>query len=97
MNMIITSDEMGEALRLSNNDKAPGVDGIPYEFYKLLDILFQLSKNSDQEGFNVLAFLTELYEDVENYGIVPNTQFNTDWLAPLFKKGDRFLISNYRL
>ncbi|KAJ7726728.1 hypothetical protein B0H14DRAFT_2167858, partial [Mycena olivaceomarginata] len=75
MDMIITSDEIGEALRLLNNGKAPGVDGIPYEFYKLLDILFQLSKNPNQEMFNVLGFLTELYKDVESYGVVPGTHF----------------------
>jgi hypothetical protein len=37
----LTNDELGDAIKLSNNGKAPGMDGIPYEFHKILDILFQ--------------------------------------------------------
>ncbi|KAJ7869324.1 hypothetical protein B0H14DRAFT_2346080 [Mycena olivaceomarginata] len=89
----LSTDDVAEALKLSNNGKAPGVDGIPYEFYKMLDILFQESKDYDHKKFDILGFLTELYNDVEKYGIAQGSQFNTGWLAPLFKKGDRSLIS----
>jgi hypothetical protein len=96
MDKDITTDELRDALKLSNNGKAPGMDGIPYEFYKTLDILFQQSKGSDHEMFDVLTFLTKVYEDVEKYGITDKSCFNIGWLCPVFKKGDRALISNYR-
>ncbi|KAJ7899451.1 hypothetical protein B0H14DRAFT_2556529 [Mycena olivaceomarginata] len=42
----IRTDDVGEALKLSNNGKAPGLDGIPYEFYKIRDISFEQAKKS---------------------------------------------------
>ncbi|KAJ7923225.1 hypothetical protein B0H13DRAFT_2316755 [Mycena leptocephala] len=92
----LTTEDLAEALRLSNHGKAPGMDGIPYEFYKLLNIIFKQSKGSDKEAFDVLSFLKELYQDIETHGIVSGTHFHIGWLASLFKKGDRALISNYR-
>ncbi|KAJ7831623.1 hypothetical protein B0H14DRAFT_2365087 [Mycena olivaceomarginata] len=56
----LTTEDLAEALRLSNNGKAPGMDGIPYEFYKLLNIIFKQSKGSDKEAFDVLSFLKGL-------------------------------------
>ena len=32
---MITDDELTEALKLTKNNKSPGIDGIPYEFYKI--------------------------------------------------------------
>jgi hypothetical protein len=46
------TEDTADALKLSNNGKSPGIDGIPYEFYKLLDLLFQQSEGSDNESFN---------------------------------------------
>jgi hypothetical protein len=91
----LTAEDLADTLRLSNNGKAPGMDGIPYDFYKLLNIIFKQSKGSAKEAFDVLSFLKELYQDIEKHGIVSGTH-HIEWLAPLFKKGDRALISNYR-
>jgi hypothetical protein len=35
---------ISEALKLSSNGKAPGVDGIPHELYQILDMSFEQSK-----------------------------------------------------
>ncbi|KAJ7791613.1 hypothetical protein B0H14DRAFT_2314336, partial [Mycena olivaceomarginata] len=75
MDKELTVDDVQEALKLSNNGRAPGVDGIPYEFYKMLEILFRQSKGSDHESFNVIGFLRKLYGDIEQYGIVESTKF----------------------
>jgi hypothetical protein len=85
MDKNLTNDELEDALKLSNNGKAPGMDGIPYEFYKILDILFRQNKGSDHEMFNVLAFFSKVYEDVEKYGIADNSRFKIGWLCSAFK------------
>jgi hypothetical protein len=37
-----------------------------------------------------------LYHDIEKHGIVDGTHFHAGWLCPIFKKGDKSLISNYQ-
>lgn len=86
MDRHLTPVDPDDAVRLSNNGKAPGLDGLPFEFYKILDILFQQSKGSDHEKFDILTFLTRLYEDIEVFGIAADTHFNSGWMAPLFKR-----------
>ncbi|KAJ6500264.1 hypothetical protein DFH09DRAFT_843264, partial [Mycena vulgaris] len=61
----MTAEDIGYALNLSNNGRAPGIDGIPYEFKKILDILFQQSKDTDHQLFEILGFLTKLNDDIE--------------------------------
>jgi hypothetical protein len=96
MDKDLRAEDLEEALRLSNNGKAPGVDGIPYEFYKMLESLFRQSKKTDHEMFDILGFLTKFYEDIEKYGIVESSCFNAGWMCPIFIKGDKAIISNYR-
>jgi hypothetical protein len=96
MDETLSDEDAGEALKLSNNGKAPGIDGLPNEFYKILEILFRQTKGSDQESFNAIGFLTNLYDDIEKYGMVKVCKFNMGWVGPIFKKGDRSLISNYQ-
>jgi hypothetical protein len=43
-----------------------------------------------------LGFLTKLYADIETHGVAEKAKFNAGWLCPVFKKGDKSLISNYR-
>jgi hypothetical protein len=70
------TEDVGCALKFSNNGKAPGVDGILYEFYKILDILHRQSKGTDHKMFDVIGFLTMLYEDIEKHAIVKGSNFN---------------------
>ncbi|KAJ7900681.1 hypothetical protein B0H14DRAFT_2330907 [Mycena olivaceomarginata] len=86
-------EDLEGALKLSHNGKAPGIDGLPYEFYKILDILFRQSKGTDNETFNIMGFLKDLYRDIEKFGIVASSKFNTGWMCPIFKKGDKALIT----
>lgn len=37
-----------------------------------------------------------MYRDIEKHGIEPSTGFTEGWMCPLYKKGDRREISNYR-
>jgi hypothetical protein len=96
MDTQLTAEDVTTALKLSNNGKAPGLDGLPYEFYKILDILFRQNRKSGKNMFDVIRFLTKLYTDFEQHGIIKSSHFNIGWLCPIFKKGDRAVISNYR-
>ncbi|KAJ7792689.1 hypothetical protein B0H14DRAFT_2394240 [Mycena olivaceomarginata] len=86
MDKALDTQDVGEALRLSNNGKAPGIDGIPYEFYKIQDILFKENRATKNDTFDVVGFLTKLYEDIEQFGMVKNCKFNMGWMCPIFKK-----------
>jgi hypothetical protein len=70
MDKDLSAEDLGSAWKLWNNGKAPGIDGIPYEFYKSLDILYRESKGSGRKMFDVLGLLTKLYEDMETNGII---------------------------
>jgi hypothetical protein len=43
------------------------------------------NKECNREMFDVLTFLTKVYEDVEKYGTTDKSCFNTGWLCPVFK------------
>jgi hypothetical protein len=94
MDKNLTTDDIAQALRLSNNGKSPGLDGIPHEFY-ILDIIFRQSLGTVSQKFDILGSLNRLYTDIETYGIAECSKFNAGWLCPIFKKGDKSLTSNY--
>jgi hypothetical protein len=79
-------EDIKESLRLSDNGKAPGLDRIPYELYKLLDILYRQSRKTKSETFNIRAFLTKLYADIERYGIIQGSNSTPDGSALCSKK-----------
>lgn len=61
----------------------------------MMDVEYR--KYKDKPGaFNIMAFLAELYCDIDHFGIAAGCNFNMGWLCPVFKKGDTGLISNYR-
>ena len=74
--------ELVSVLKSLNNNKSPGMDGIPFEFYKFAPIEFV---NEILLVFNKI-FLTET---------IPSS-FKKSILIPLFKKGDPNIASNYR-
>lgn len=96
LNKDLTEDDIRNALKLSSNGRASGVNGIRYEFFKMMDIEYKKSKDKPGGAFNILGYLADLYCDIEQFGIVEGCDFNMGWLCPVFKKGDTTLISNYR-
>jgi hypothetical protein len=93
LNQKLLALELKIALRISKNGSAPGIDGLLYEFYKWLEIEF---RNDPDNTLDILDFLEALFTDIETYGIVPGTDFNTGWMCPIYKKGDRAQVANYR-
>lgn len=74
--------ELTSVLRSLKHDKAPGDDGISYEFYKYAPACFVR---------DILSVLNYIYLKET----IP-TSFKTAVLIPLFKKGDPNCTANYR-
>ena len=70
----ITLDEVTYAIKGSSNNKCPGIDGIPAEFFKLY-----LSK--------IVPFLTALFNNIYDGGTVPST-WNTTIIKLIPKSKD---------
>lgn len=74
--------ELYSVLKTLKQNKSPGLDGIPYEFYRFAPHCLVEE---------ILSFFNKvfLYENIPN-------SFKESILIPLFKKGDPNLASNYR-
>jgi hypothetical protein len=86
MNKNLTEEDIQNALKLSSNGKAPGIDGIRYEFFKAMDIEYKKYKDKPGGAFNILACLADLYRDIGQFGLSDGCNFNMGWLCPVFKK-----------
>lgn len=92
----MTIPELEEALRLSKNGSAPGIDGIPYELWKRLHEIHEMNKKKNNTSFDTLQFLNNAYLDIERNGACDGAHFNEGWMNPIFKKKDQRRIENYR-
>ena len=82
LNKFISSIEIEEAIKGMKNEKSPGDDGIPKEFYHKF---FHLLKDE----------LTELYNNIKFEKIMPDSHKNAT-VKLLFKKGDHRSLKNWR-
>lgn len=96
LNRNATEAQVEEALRLSKNGSATGLDGCPYELWKSLHSRYITARQMNKEGFNIVNTLTELINDIQNHGVDPNSDFANGWMCPIYKKKDPADISNYR-
>ncbi len=93
-----THDECVNALRLTKNGSAPGLDGIPYELWKSLRARFvEDSRFPQRQCFDPMRLLKAAFEDIRVHGVCPTTAFAHGWMAPIYKeKGEKTRIVNYR-
>ncbi|KAJ3925241.1 MAG: hypothetical protein NXY57DRAFT_907330 [Lentinula lateritia] len=89
LGQILDETDVQEALKLSANYKAPGINGITYEIWKLIHARFKDAKAHNKPAFNIIQTLCRVYNDIELHGMVPETKFSESWLCPLYKKNDR--------
>jgi exonuclease III len=92
----LTQEEVKAALKASKNGTATGINGIPYEFWKLLDNEYEVRTKKEKPAFNLIKALTEIYNDIEKHGVDEGTDFVFGWMCPLYKKNDKRQIANYR-
>lgn len=98
----ISKLEITKALKKSKNSSAPGLDGIPYEFWKSINDQFindsrlQTGDENQKSPFDVLELLNRVYIDIQEFGVCDNSTFAEGWMCPLYKKNDKTDIANYR-
>ena len=93
----IQGDELLAALRYLKNHKAPGEDGVPVEYFKLLLVA---GDASDPEGIDVWqtpmgAELLEIINTVWSSGKLPKDWLNSTFV-PIHKDGSTNDPNNYR-
>ena len=92
----ISEEEVRYAIRKTNNDKAPGLDGIPIELWKSLDNQFSSDKSNPKRKCNIIWCLVRVFQDVEANGINHKAKLNEGCISPIYKKKDPDNIENYR-
>lgn len=86
-----------QALHEAANDKAVGLDGIPIEMWKRLSAQYDACSNGEHNPHcDIIAMLTKIFNNIETFGTPPGTRFNEGWMCPLYKKGERNNIANYK-
>ena len=90
-------DKVYCALNEQANDKAAGLDGIPVELWKKICMMHDTCNDNIANPYcDIVGILTKVFNDIETNGIIQSTKFNEGWMCPLYKKGERNNIANYR-
>ena len=93
----LTWSDVHKALMDSENDKAAGLDGIPMDLWKKLSTLWDAHSDSEVNPYcNIVLMMKRAFNDIEEHGIARETMFNEGWMCPIYKKGDRSNVANYR-
>ncbi len=69
--------QVQEAIAISANNVAAGIDGLPNELPKTLVIHYREDKLVEKLTFNIVKVLIKVFNDIEKYGIIESTDFNT--------------------
>lgn len=92
----LCEEDVDAAIASSKNGKAAGIDGIIYELWKELRKRFSKTQDPHKSNLNITGTLTAVFRDIEGFGLNKDSDFAAGWLCPLYKKGDRTDIANYR-
>ena len=92
--------EVKRVIKSSKNRIAPGIDGIPYEFYKFWLRKYKEYKNKEndpavKEVKDITEILVKVYDEIENKELY-NDNFVLRTMNLLYKKKNRQRIENYR-
>ena len=95
LNSLITEEEVRLALKLLDNDKAAGLDGMTYEMWKLIAQKIEMDEE-DNEPFNFIHLMTAAFNDIEQHGTCAGPTFAEGWMCPIYKKKEQNEIENYQ-
>ena len=95
-----TAAEVRKAIKSCKNGTAPGIDGIPYEFFKFWLKKYEEYKDKEsdptvKEVKDIAEILVKVYNEIENEELY-NDNFVLGTMNLLYKKKDRQRIENYR-
>ena len=82
----LSNTDIQDALKLSANGKAPGINGITYEVWKFLDAKYIEDYNSEKPSFNIIEVMTKVFDDIETHGLINDSNFSESWMCPCTKK-----------
>ncbi|KAL1744251.1 hypothetical protein HDZ31DRAFT_27602, partial [Schizophyllum fasciatum] len=71
----IDRDEVERALQFAKNKSAPGIDGIPYEFWKIVNDRFIEDVRCDRPAFDVVALLLAAFRNIQANGLEEESKF----------------------
>lgn len=57
---------------MSKNSTATSLNRCPYELWKELNALYKVTKEERKEGFDVIATLTFIFQDIHIHGVDPD-------------------------
>ncbi|KAJ3797677.1 Endonuclease/exonuclease/phosphatase, partial [Lentinula aff. detonsa] len=94
----LTTASIRKALKLTKNHTAPGLDGTSYELWKEIQRASNEKATTDRNrgAFDIAELMTAAFNDISENGIREGTGFSDGWMCPLYKKGDKTEIANYR-
>ncbi|KAJ3753195.1 hypothetical protein EV360DRAFT_17432, partial [Lentinula raphanica] len=72
---LLTDEAVAEALRLSANHKAPGLNGISYEIWKTIHARYTNAAKHNTRTFNIVQTLRKVFNDIAQNGISQGTGF----------------------
>ncbi|KDQ32524.1 hypothetical protein PLEOSDRAFT_153793 [Pleurotus ostreatus PC15] len=88
-------EEITQAIQLSENNSAPGLDGATNLLWKRL-IRDDMEGQTNDHTPTIVKIFTETFNDIENHGLLANSRFAEGWMCPIYKKNERDNIANYR-
>lgn len=91
----VSEQDVEGAIAAAQAGKAPGRDGIPYEFYKYWAKRLRTKKEDGPELPNICGILAKVWNEIRE-GHVPPEEYVQGLMFLLYKKKRRDKVENYR-
>jgi hypothetical protein len=77
MSWKITEEQVSKALHRTKDGTATGLDGCPYELWKMLEKRHNNLRHKNLPSFDIIKTLTYLFQDIQEHGVDDRTSFTT--------------------